>query len=391
MMGPRTPAFRLRAYYFSVYWAMGCMFTYRAPYFREQCAVSDRELGLLYMVSPAVGLLTQWFWSWLADRYSMRARLASWLCVLAGLSACGFVVARGFLPLLLLIALQAVFFSPLRPIANSVTFSQLGEAGRGRFGNVRVYGTLGFLVALILMGPLWDRIGLVWIFPAFAVGMLLGALLMRTLPAGDPADSERPAVWRAIGQLCGERNVLMFLSASFFASLSGMMAHVFWSIYVKQLGADNTQLGWLWTVGVALEIVVMTKAYRVLERFGVKPLILAGLFAIFLRWTLAALVSSWWQLLPLQLLHAFSFGAFYIGAVSFIDRASPLGIRTSAQAVYAIVASGIARLIGSPLAGEIAERWGYPTLYTVCGALGLVAFGIMLVFVKEPGKEGLPS
>ena len=126
-----------------------------------------------------------------------------------------------------------------------------------------------------------------------------------------------------------------------------------------------------------------------------KPLVLIGMLGVFLRWTPAAFLTAWWQFIPLQLLHALTFGALYVGAVTFMDMASSGGgLRSSAQALYGMVAIQVSRAVGAPLSGEICERLGYARLYLVSGMVGLAACAVMLFFVRGPdhheGAEGPP-
>ncbi|MBN1673045.1 MAG: MFS transporter [Kiritimatiellae bacterium] len=382
-MDQRRAAYSVRWYYFFRFMAMGSMFPYLGPYFKEYCGATDRDIGLFSMAGAVVALFTDGVWSVLADKASSRARFTAGLCLMSAFVVPMLAFVRDFWSVLAVLLLHALFFSPITPMANSVALEQLGTRGRAGFGTIRVWGTVGFLVSLWLIGPQLDAAGLLWMFPVFSLGTLVAAGFMWRIPARDRRAASG-VLAAAVRALCRKRNVLGFLLAAFFASLGSHMGYVFFSIYARELGANNTLLGRLWSIGVGAEIAMMLFAARLVSRIGVKRLILVGMLGVFAKWAGMSLASTWWHLLPFQLFHAASFGAFYIGAVSFMDAESPENVRSTAQAVYNILSVTLCRIIAGPLSGEIAGHIGYSGLMRLCGLMGLVGFVLTAVLVREP-------
>lgn len=374
---------RLPWHYFFRCWALGSLFPYLAPYLKEISGFSDREVGLLFMVGPIVGLVAQSLWSVLADRTGRHASIAALLCTLAALTSLFIPLRSTFFYALSLLGAHALFSCAIGPLTNAVTFAWLGDTGRSRFSHIRVFGTLGFLVSVLFVGRLFDRIGLHWVFVLYGGGMVAAAFMIRPMRA-EVADAPGAAVAAARHRLARRRDVLFFLAAVMVAALGSGMASVFFSVYAKQLGATNNGVGQLWAVAAVAEIVMMLGVGRIARRMGLKPLMLLGTFGLLLRWTAAAYVTAWWQLFPVQLLHAFTFGALFVGAVTFVDRISPPFFRARAQTLYAMLTLHVCKIVAGPLSGEICERYGYQTLFRIAGLLGGLAFLIVLFFVREP-------
>jgi PPP family 3-phenylpropionic acid transporter len=94
-------------------------------------------------------------------------------------------------------------------------------------------------------------------------------------------------------------------------------------------------------LGVIAEIVLFAYSGRLMMRFSPSRLIFIGALAAIVRWAAMAFDPPLALLAPLQLLHAFTFGAAHLGAVHFISEAAPQRVAATAQAIYASISSGI--------------------------------------------------
>ncbi len=375
----------IRSNYFFFGFAVGSWSPFLAPFFQDAYHLNDRELGLLLMVRPAVALLTQPFWSAVTDLSGRRAWLVLLLSILAGAGFPLIIKAGTFAMLLFLFGLWAFFYSPINAILDAIAFDYLGKHRRLRFARLRVFASIGFLIAVAFIGKVYDRVGMESMFPVYAVTMLISAVFMMRIPG----NSRTPLLtgWNALKQLLRNKNVLIFLSAVLLLEIGNQMAHTFISVYAKALGADNLQTGWIWAAGTGSEIVTMLLFQRFASRVGIKKLIFIGILSSVVRWTALSFLGDWWQILPFQLLHAFSFTFVYVGASTFMDMESHANIRFTAQAFYSIIVLNLACIIGSVAGGEISHQWSYHTLYFGSAVLAVVALVILSAFVKQPHPD----
>jgi PPP family 3-phenylpropionic acid transporter len=116
------------------------------------------------------------------------------------------------------------------------------------------------------------------------------------------------------------------------------------------------------------------------RRIGSVELIALGAGAAVARWLAMGFDPPLALLVPLQLLHALTFGATHVGAMHFIGRAVPQAQAGTAQALYASVTGGIAMggamLLAGPLYAAYAGRayWAMAAL----AAVGLIASLVLL-------------
>jgi PPP family 3-phenylpropionic acid transporter len=141
-------------------------------------------------------------------------------------------------------------------------------------------------------------------------------------------------------------------------------------------GLDGSAIAALWALGVVAEIVLFALQSRLPRALTPNALLMLGALGATLRWSVMALDPPVAALPFLQLLHAASFGATHLGAVTFIARHAPPGQAASAQGYYAI-AQGAAMAAATGVSG-----WLF-------GAFGSAAYGAMALAAIAGGACGV--
>jgi PPP family 3-phenylpropionic acid transporter len=302
---------------------------------------------------------------------------------------------KDLLSVVMLLALSALFITPMNSTNDTITFDHLGPGHRNQFGRYRIFASLGFFVAVALSGIVYDRFGLKWMFPIFSAGMLFSAWSIRGVPSRQHKTSLKDG-GAAFAGFLKKRNVRFFILAMFVSETANQMAYMFLSVYAKQLGAHNAQVGCLWAAATGAEIFTMFLMPRIIRRAGLKKILFFGTFFVLFRWAPFAFMNSWWQLLPFQLVHIITLTFVYVGAVIFMDMESSPKIRFTAQAFYSTFVLNGSNILGSYMGGEISQYFGYPALFLISGALGVVSSIIILLWVRDPSPVhppdgGMPS
>ncbi|MEE9359553.1 MAG: MFS transporter, partial [Hyphomicrobium sp.] len=144
---------------------------------------------------------------------------------------------------------------------------------------------------------------------------------------------------------------------------------------------SGTWIGALWAIGVTAEVILFAYSGALARRVGAAPLILAGAAAAVLRWTAMAFDPPLALLIPLQSLHALTFGATHVGAMLFIARAVPHTGTGSAQAFYAVVAAGLGVGAVGLASGPLYAAYG-GRMYFLPAVLALIGFAAGLMLQK---------
>ena len=99
---------------------------------------------------PLAALLAPTLWGRIADRSSSRARVLGLAALGTAILTAALGMLEGFWQLAAGAAALAVFSTGVMPLAVSVTLAELGDAAMHRFGRIRAWGTVGFLILVVL-------------------------------------------------------------------------------------------------------------------------------------------------------------------------------------------------------------------------------------------------
>ena len=218
---------------------------------------STLAIGAIASMQSWTRVLSPYGWGWLGDHGGNRVRLLRLAALASLLAAAGLLVARGysavaFCTVLLFLANGGVV--PLSEATLAVHLNRGGAMDTARYGRVRVWGSIGFIVTVLAAGGVLQAQG-IGLFPWLVVGMF-AVLVVATLSLPATRDdvsghAEAPAV----ASVLRRPEVAWFFASVFFTVLAHTGLYAFFSLYLDSLGYAKTSVGALWAVSVAVEIV----------------------------------------------------------------------------------------------------------------------------------------
>jgi MFS transporter, PPP family, 3-phenylpropionic acid transporter len=367
-----TPA-PLAAFYLTNFAILGIYLPYFTLYL-QGLGMTAWQIGVLVAAVPIGKIVCGPLWTLWADRSGMGKGL---VVLSTGLAAAVFalVLASGrFAPLCAILYLYAAMLAPQLPIVEAITLD-LAERHRWQYGRIRAWGSLGFILAALLGGALFDVHPLSRVVPLLLALMALNLATAVLLPAGVGP--------RAPGDLVPDARPVAAGAAPFFACTLLMQAshgayYAFFSIVLEEAGYRRGTIGALWASGVIAEIVTMVGAGWLLARLGVAALFTVCLALAALRWGICA--STVWlpAIMAAQVLHAFTFGAFHVAGVIGTHRLFPPSLRASGQSLYSGFTYGAGNVIGFLGAGALFGWGGTPWLFGVSAATAVLGLGCSL-------------
>jgi PPP family 3-phenylpropionic acid transporter len=369
--------------YLFYFGALGILIPYWAPYLRE-IGLAPVQIGQIMAVYLGWRLLAPTAWGWLADRSGRRMLLVRVAAAAAALAFTGVATQTTFVGLLLWMSLFAVFWTALIPQYEANTLAVLGPR-MGSYGQIRLWGSVGFILAVVFGGWWFDQYGL-GIVPLVSAGLIaMVALTSWFAPAGPQATLDRaePGLSRVLRQ---PRVIALLLVALLVQAAFGPY-YVFFTVYLEELGYSRVSIGMLWALGVAAEICVFLYSpwlFRICSR---RRLLLAALAFSVLRWCLTAAFAEHLVLLVLaQLMHMASFGLFHAVAVVCIHDFFPGNTHGRGQAIYSSAGFGAGGALGSLYSGYTWTLLGPAAMFWVAAGLVGLAFMIAVVWIR-PDEE----
>jgi PPP family 3-phenylpropionic acid transporter len=394
----------LTLFWFTYFGSLGIFFPYFSLYLRENAGLSGTQLGMILAVSPLMGMIAQPLWGQVADRTGARSRVLAFLTLGTALGYAALGLAEGFWMILIAVAALAFVGTAVFPLMTSVSLAILRDQGRHAFGRVRVWGTIGYFI-IILVFPwflgLYERSGvgystarevsqpgLGFMFPMTATLVLLSALIAFFLPQkGAVALRAERGDWR---ELMRNRAFLRFLL--FALSAHFLMHGPMWlfPLFVRSRGGDLDMIRAMWILMLTFEVPLVLLTGSGLKRLGARGLLVTGVVAGGLRWSLSALLTDPIWLFAVQALHGVTVVGLNLGSPLYLDTVAPERLRSTAQGILSMVGMGIAGIASNTVAGWLVDRGGTDSLYLICGlgglTLGLLSGWLLPAKAKQDDK-----
>ena len=291
--------------------------------------------------------------------------------------------AASFWSILLLIVPFIICNSTIMPLTETVAVKGVRDAGLD-YGRMRLWGSLTFVAASFAGGIAIDHYGAgagIWLVASGCVVTVLAAHFLPRIPT-NPA-FEKPAhspLWhvREPRLLLSSKPFVAFLLAAGLVQAAHATLLTFGTLIWQKQGLSAGLCGALWAIAVFAEVALFAFSGKLIARFGAAELLIVGAASSVLRWAIMAFDPPLGVLVPLQILHAFTYGGAHIGAIHFIHQAVPAAMQGSAQALYATIASGLAMGIATLIAGRLYGGYAGGS-YWAMAAISLVALGASIV------------
>ena len=417
---------RLGSMMFLEYFVWGTWYVTVGTWLATALHFSGQQVGWASGSTAVGAMISPFFIGLVADRFFATQR------VLAGAHAVGALLLftasaqQSFVPLYALLLLYALCFMPTLALTSALAMRHLEDA-RTQFGLIRVFGTLGWIVAGLLVGLLHLEATGVPLRLAAAASLLM-ALYCLALPdtpplarRGHATAGRAGAAAGTVGTVAGKRDaaaagssagvlgqlipgevlrllrgrsMAVFVAASFCICIPLQFYYAFTNLFLNQAGWPAAAARM--TGGQASETACMLLIPLFFRRLGVKYMLAAGMLAWVLRYLLFAFgdagAFSWMFWLGV-LLHGICFDFFFVVGQIYIDAAAPPALRAATQGFITFVTYGIGMFFGSWLSGVVVDHFLLPgpdhphnwqSIWLVAAACAGVVLAFFLVAFREP-------
>jgi PPP family 3-phenylpropionic acid transporter len=373
------PAKRGSLYYLAYWSAVGIYMPFTNVYF-VRLGLSGREIGLLAALLPLMTLTVAPALAGLADRRGWRVRILSLALAGLGIALVLLSLPRSFLALAPIMALLALFRSPVGPIADSL-LARMAARHRLNFGGMRLWGSLGFALVTIAAGALWQRAGYGIMFVLAGLAFLPVALCARLLEEGAVIERAGRRPLREVGR---DRGLIALMAAACVVGAALGMDGAFQGVYVNHLGGGGLIIGLLFGVSAFSEFPSMRYASEIGRRLGGPTTLLLSYGMLGAAYTGFALARDPLVLVPLAVVKGFGFGLYFVSTVRLVDERTPPEWAATIQAALNAGAGGLAPLAASLLGGTIYDTFGPASVFVACAC----ALGLAMLVMLAASRRG---
>ena len=381
--------FQLSTMMFLQYAIWGAWLPLLWPFLSGHRGFSPSEIGNMFAIGAVGAIVAPFIAGQIADRWFNTEKFLGISHILGGILVWQMASLETYNSFLVFSLLYSLIYSPTLSLTNSLAFHHLPDRDRD-FGKIRVWGTIGWIAVGIGIGQ-WllyqhtptgveaeavSAAQAAGIADAFKLSGLLGIVMgvfCFFLPSTPPAKEEKKSA------ISGAMNAIRLqpLLTLFLIAVPISCVHQFYFVHTAPfLGQFQNQAegfinivnkivgvggGGLMTIGQMAEIGVLALIPLFAKKYSRKALLCVGIAAYALRMFLFAYGPNFPETLQLPAIilgiamHGLCFGCFIFVAFMVVDEECAADVRASAQSLFNLVIVGIGIIVGSKVAGYVAE------------------------------------
>ena len=371
---------RLSRFYFFYYFFVGLFVPYWGLYL-QSISFTAFQIGILLSLFQMSRIFAPNFWGWLADHTNKRAR---WIRLASFIGCLGYMAifwADSFLLIFLVMMSMSLFTSSTIPLAESLTLSHIASTNDS-YSNIRLWGSVGFIIASFLLGILIDRYSVAILVWAILFTQLIILFLSFSIPDKKfelIGDTKR-SIWKVLKK---PEVISLLIGCALMVSSHGLLYN-FYSIFLKEQNYSSSLIGILWSIGVIFEIFIFVLMPKILRKFNLKEVLLISLFLAVIRFFLIGhYVDILWVLILAQILHAATFGSFHVASVELVSIHFNKEHHSRGQSIYNSITYGLGGTIGGLGGGLMIDQYGAASTFMFSSILPLIGFIVIFFGLRN--------
>ncbi len=382
------PYWRLSTFYFFYFASLGIVIPYWALYLKS-LDFSPLEIGELMALLMATKIISPNIWGWIADHTGKRMQVVRLGSLLALISFVGVFFSQSYFSIALVMLLYSFFWNATLPQFEAITFNYLNHDTH-RYSMIRLWGSVGFIVAAVLLGPLLE-IYSVTIVPQMALVAFVAIVIASwVVPSCNEAVHHHEHT--PIMQVLKRPEVIALFVVCILIQASHGPYYAFYTLYMEAHNYSRSTIGQLWALGVFVEVCAFLIMHRMIKSFGLYALLITTLVLTALRWLLIALFpEQFMTMLFAQSLHAVSFGVYHAVSITFIHHIFKGKLQGRGQALYSSLSFGFGGAIGSYVAGVMWDTINPMSAYLMSSILCVLALIISPIWLKRLSERVYPN
>jgi len=370
------------------------------------------SINWAYSLGPIAAIIAPFFLGMVADRFFDSEKVLGVLCLIAGVAMMAMPAAAGSSMFLTLLLIHALCYFPTLGLTASLALTHMTDSEK-QFPIVRVWGTIGWVAAGLLIGKLLmaDATSLP-LYLGGGASIFLG-LYSFTLPNTPPPSKNQKTSWREILGLDALKELrtpsfMVFLIAALLVFIAFGTYFPYSPTYLSQFNGAH-DVSWFanpsfeMSFGQASEIIFMLLIPFFFRHLGVKWMLLLGMLAWVVRFGFfagAAVNGAVWMILLGIVIHGICFDFFFVTGQIYIDKRTSPAIRGQVQGLLVLLTQGVGFFLGTQISGAYVNSNGENGILTMpiwqsfwtYFAIAMAVFALMFfVMFRDDGGKGVVS
>ena len=342
-----------------------------------------QTVGSLMALLQASRIVAPNLWGWVADKSGKRVEIVRFGALMTCLMFISMFWQDTALGIGLVMLAFSFFWNAVLPQFEVITLEELGDK-KDKYSQIRLWGSIGFIVTVVGIGALLDFINIRWLPGLMLILMLciwLNTLLIPKPAVLDQIDVEKSCNLGFMALLLRPQVVIFFIIC-FLVQFGHGAYYTFYSVLMVDVGYSRTEIGLLWAVGVIVEVLVFIYMHWMLQHWGIRNIMLVSLFLCVVRWLLIGTVpENLGLMLFAQTLHAATFGSLHAVGIALVHQYFSRQTYGQGQALFSSVGFGLGGALGAFLSGILWDDFGAFYTFGLSALASILAMLLALIWI----------
>ena len=345
--------------------------------------VNTVTIGFILMINSLVSLIGQPLWGMFSDR--MQTVKKVFLICISMTTLLNLILPWcSNTMLIFMLPLSIFFFCALSPLLDSWTICAIRGEQNQSYGSFRLWGSIGFSIAVIILGKLISITSINAIFVMFSMMSVMTIFIcFRFAKDTTKVINDKTGKIRSLKELHIERLfknyyyvTYLLLACIMFMTLSSVYS--FLPVLMRQVGGSDELFGVAIAVSAFSEVPVLFLSGWLIKKYKPIFLILTSILVYILRIYIYSIAGSPLTVIIAQTLQGFSYGLFLTGGVYYIDSLAPEELKSTAQTVATAIYFGLSGIVGNYMTGRLIDSFGIFFVFRVGFWVDILVFTLFL-------------
>ncbi|MFE8694820.1 MFS transporter [Cytobacillus sp. FJAT-53684] len=369
----------MQGFYLFTFFATGSLYPLLSVYLSEVEKLNGYQIGTIMSISPIIMIFFQPIWGMTSDKLNAPIKILTITTLTAGFFGLGYISFSGYTWIFITATCVAIFQSAIIPVSDSLSIKYTSKV-KVNYGNIRLFGSLGFGIAVFVMGRLSELSPQI-IFYSFFFSLLIASFLAVKMPSEKSKRNQN--LLGGVKEILFQRKFLIFLGITFLIFGPNLANNTYFGLFIDDSGGTYTGIGIAFLIAVLSEIPFMKVAANWINRIGLLQVaIIAGAVSLG-RWLIYFTEPDLWLIYSTAILQGFSIGLFIPAGLQYIRNITPVHITATGITLYSAIGNGLGNWFSTFIGGIILEQYNIFSVYIFFSFLSIIGIFLCIWLIKE--------
>lgn len=327
---------------FFVTWAVySIVFSQLIP-FLHSIGYSENQISWMLTASALIGMITQLLVGYWLDKYQKtKVFFVGLIITVSALSSIAYSVSHlNFWLLFFMVSIFVALFRVSSNVAETWVY-QIDDEVMSRFGIIRIFGSIGWAIASIVVASMIERYNYFSIMPIVLVLTIIILFLCVNIPDSEKVSTANSLNFRDIKILLANKQYLLGLWFFFILFMIYNFDGITGIYKMIELGSSNSLIGFKWFAQAIVEIPLMALGAKLIIKLSNRSVSLFTAIFMGLRFILYGLATTPEQMVWISLLQAFTFPTMLLAQKDYVAKTVPIELRSSGHMIMTAITSNI--------------------------------------------------